>query len=312
MEIRLIENRHIDRQRWDHCISQSVNGNIYAYSWYLDQVADHWDALVEGDYDAVFPLTWKRKLGILYLCQPPFSQQLGIFSRGHLTPDTVQSFLEKIPAHYQLIEIQLNTHNPVTPGNWKLRERPNLELELIQPYEVLARDYSENLRRNLKKAAQTGWVIVEEPSPAMLVEIFRKNRGKDLSTLKEEDYRKLLSLVEACRKRGTVFILGAGEAGKPVQSGTIWLKSHRRIIMVFSAADSEAKAKGAMPMMIDAVIRSRAGTETILDFEGSEDPGLARFYAGFGATTFHYSLISRNTLSLIPGIIKSIRDKLRR
>ena len=56
-----------------------TNGFIYGYSFYLDHMAKHWDALVSGDYEAVMPLTWNRKYGIYYLYQPFLAAQLGVF-----------------------------------------------------------------------------------------------------------------------------------------------------------------------------------------------------------------------------------------
>lgn len=47
----------IDRERWDECIRKSFNGIIYAYSWYLDIVCPSWEALIEGDYKIVMPLS---------------------------------------------------------------------------------------------------------------------------------------------------------------------------------------------------------------------------------------------------------------
>ena len=46
----------IDKKHWDDCISKSFNGNVYAWSWYLDIVHPKWEALVENDYERVMAL----------------------------------------------------------------------------------------------------------------------------------------------------------------------------------------------------------------------------------------------------------------
>ena len=53
--ISCLENKAIDKPKWDALIAEC--GNIYAYSWYLDIVHPGWDALVDDDYQAVMPLT---------------------------------------------------------------------------------------------------------------------------------------------------------------------------------------------------------------------------------------------------------------
>ena len=78
--IKYVAQQQVDKNKWDACIERSSNGLIYGYSFYLDSMAKHWDALVLNDYEAVMPLTWNRKWGIKYLYQPPLTPQLGIFS----------------------------------------------------------------------------------------------------------------------------------------------------------------------------------------------------------------------------------------
>ena len=54
--IQYLKNKEIDFKKYDACIAAAINSRIYAYSWYLNIVADNWDALVLNDYEAVMPL----------------------------------------------------------------------------------------------------------------------------------------------------------------------------------------------------------------------------------------------------------------
>jgi hypothetical protein len=73
------------------------------------------------------------------------------------------------------------------------------------------------------------------------------------------------------------------------------LRDHDRIIYSFAASDIHARENGAMFLLIDMFIKEHAGHPLILDFEGSSDPNVARFYKGFGAqeTTFSEVIINR-------------------
>ncbi len=53
--IKYVSHEVIDREKWDKCIDNSTNGLVYAYSWYLDLICDEWNALIENDYESVFP-----------------------------------------------------------------------------------------------------------------------------------------------------------------------------------------------------------------------------------------------------------------
>ena len=74
------KNNEIDREQWDNCIKNSPGSKPYAYSWYLDIMAPGWEALVDDDYDSVFPVPGFRQFGIKYVATPVFLQQLGAFS----------------------------------------------------------------------------------------------------------------------------------------------------------------------------------------------------------------------------------------
>ena len=70
--IKFVTHNEIDKRRWDECIANAINGNIYVWSWYLDIIHPRWDALIDGDYERVMPIAGKQKIGISYLFQPFF------------------------------------------------------------------------------------------------------------------------------------------------------------------------------------------------------------------------------------------------
>jgi hypothetical protein len=51
-----------------------------------------------------------------------------------------------------------------------------------------------------------------------------------------------------------------------------------------------------MTFLFDNVINEFAGTQVVLDFEGSNDENLARFYRGFGAKEVYYKVLKYNML----------------
>jgi hypothetical protein len=109
--INYIKHTDIDKNKWNRCISAANNSIIYAYAWYLDIVSPNWDALVLNDYEAVMPLTHRKKYFLSYLFQPFFTQQLGVFSKKESQALLVQEFLNAIPTKFKLIDINLNEDN---------------------------------------------------------------------------------------------------------------------------------------------------------------------------------------------------------
>lgn len=294
--IKYLSNSDIDKQKWDKCIRDAFNGNVYAWSWYLDIVHQNWEALVEDDYERVFPLTGNSRLGIFYLFQPFFAQQLGIFSKNILSPDIVSRFIDAIPAKYRLVEIRLNTHNRISNVPMHVESHLNHELDLIPNYEKLSRAYHKNTKRNLTKARDAGLTIMKNLKPEEIVGLFRSNRGRTISHWNTREYNRLIKLVYAGIYRGQTKLYGAYTNDNQICGGAIFFKSHEKITFLFSGVNETGRNNHALTFILDHVIREFAGGPFVLDFEGSDNPNLARFYKGFGSIETTYPGIYINRL----------------
>ncbi len=290
--IRYLENPQIELNKWDECIEHSVNSRVYAFSWYLNIVHPQWSALVLDDYQAVFPVIGQTKWGLKYAFQPAFTQQLGLFTPLLLTPELTQQFLEKLLKLFPLIQMNLNMHNKI-PQGWKfIQKSVNHELDLVSPYDVLKTNYASNLKRNIKKARNARISILKNLKPESIIELFRLNRGKQIDTLRQKEYNTLNRLVYKALSQGKASIWGAFTADNNLCAGAIFIRDHHRFIFLFSATNKEARELGAMSYLIDSFIENHAATPAILDFEGSNNPNLARFYKSFGSNVIHYPKIN--------------------
>ncbi|MDP2424306.1 MAG: GNAT family N-acetyltransferase [Bacteroidales bacterium] len=294
--IRYLRNYEINRSLWDRCVSQAYNGNVYAWSWYLDIVCDGWEALVEGNYTRIFPLTPARKAGIRYLFQPPFTQQLGLFSKGSPGGDMTDAYLSELQKFYRFAEINLNHCNRVQQAKCRVVMRRNYELDMIQPYQDLRLLYSENTIRNIRKAEKEGISITNIADPKSIIALFRQQKGKDLKNFKPQHYTILEQLIYKCLYKNMAISLGAYDRFNHLVAGAFLLKSHHRLIFIFSATSPAARASGAMHLLIDTIIQNHSSQALTFDFEGSDIPGLARFYAGFGSKEVMYPQVFINRL----------------
>ena len=285
---------------------------VYAKSWYLNTVAENWDALVEGDYEQVFPLTWRKKYGIYYLYQPVFTQQLGIFSKTRLNEEIVIQFIENIPAKFRFVEINLNTLNSLTNSKYKAKNWLNHELDLINSYENISRDFSTNLKRNISKSQKAGLTLTKGVKPEEIIRIFRENRGKEIPTLNDGDYQKLNRLTYEGIYKGLITTYGVYSQNNSLCAGVIFLKNTKKVIFLFSGLTEEGKELNAMAFLIDSFISEHAGQHLTLDFEGSNDINLARFYKSFGSVEIFYPHLVINRLPLPYNAIFQIKKLLKR
>jgi hypothetical protein len=257
--IRFASHTDIDKQKWDRCIAGSPYGRVYAYSWFLDLICPGWNALIEDDYQAVFPLTWGRKFGISYLYQPFFSQQLGVFSETVPDRDKTNAFLAAIPETYRLIDICLNSSNEVSHGHFMISSNKTHELDLTVGYEELFHRYSDNAKRNSKKALDHNVTIIRENRLDDLITMFRSNQGRFYPKIKPSHYSRLKSIMlEGIHRRaGNTYI--AKNASGSICAGAYFIHSNLRHVFLFSGNIPESRENGAMFLLIDRFIRDHAG-----------------------------------------------------
>lgn len=296
--ISCLENKAIDKPKWDALIAEC--GNIYAYSWYLDIVHPGWGALVKDNYQAVMPLTGGKKFGVNYLFQPFFVQQLGVFSKTPMTEGKLKVFLDAIPEKYRFCELRLNESNTLDNDIEGFDYHRNILLDLNQDIQSLRANYHQNTKRNLAKAENHNLHLLETVQPQQVVDLFHNNRGALLGKWGNAEYGVLLRLVEEAEKHDAAFVLGVTdqEGGDPL-CAAIFMQTNDRITFLFSGLNEEGKQCQAMTYLIDQVIQRHAKQPITFDFEGSDNDNLARFYLGFGGREVRYPGYSFNRMSPI-------------
>ena len=293
-QIQYLPYKEIDKEKWDGCITNAPNGLIYAYSFYLDCMAKHWDALILNDYETVMPLTWNRKYGFYYLYQPAFTASLGVFGKN-LTEEIIGDFIKSIPSKFKLIEISLNSGNIFgIPTGFSII-RSNYIVHLNKSYEELYRLYRDNHKRNITKAIQLGCRVSKE---VPVDEIIKLNEEQliHISGTKPEDYPNFKKLYELLNGKGQAKLYSIVVSKNKILASAVFFFSHNRAYYIMVGNHPDGKTIGASHALIDAFIKDHANQNLILDFEGSDIRNLAFFYSGFGATEEIYPALKINRL----------------
>lgn len=292
--IQYLQHNQLDITKWNQCIDEAPNGLVYGYSFYLDQMARHWDALVWRDYEAVMPLTWNKKYGVYYLYQPAFTASLGVFGRI-VTEDMVKDFVDAIPNRFRLIEISLNEGNIVSPSFGNAVLRSNYVLDLRKDYNTLFDNYRENIRRNIKKCQQLD-CYCERNIPVEDVIYLSSLQMRSVSNLTTNDYENFRKLYKHLQPKGQAVSYGVFTPGKQLVASCIYFFSHQRAYYILVGNHPNGKTIGASHFLIDRFIYDWADKDLWLDFEGSDIRNLAFFYSSFGATVETYPAIRINRL----------------
>lgn len=292
----LIYTKHheINSEKWNARIESATNSRVYAFNWHLDRTAETWDALIWGDYEYVMPLPVRKKWGIKYLYQPLFSQQLGIFPQPSLKIAT--AFYTRVLSLFKFSDVQLNSENQaINSDKIEFASRKNYLLDISKEYDLLAKLYSKNTRRNLAKANKNGLSFVS----GIRLEEFLNFKTKHLvAGISKKNIGQLKSLIAFGQYKGFGEIFGVYSDKNELCAAVYFCRSKNRIIYMNAVSSETGKNLGAMNFLVDNFIRQNAGKSLILDFEGSMIPGVARFYAGFGAVPETYFQLKFNRLPL--------------
>src|SRR6185295_18183541 len=222
-------------------------GLIYAYSFYLDCMAQNWDALVLNDYETVMPLPCKKKFGISYLYQPFLTPILGIFGKD-VSELLVTGFLEAIPQIFKLWDISLN-HSNTIPKKFQYQfKRNNYILPLAHSYETLLNSYSENVKRNITKAIRAGCILKKNISVTEILAICKREWPK-FTDPKKNSFDWILINFKKIAPYASSY--GVYHPGGRLLASCVFLIFHKRAYYWLVGNEPEAKEFGASPMLID-------------------------------------------------------------
>ena len=289
--IQYIARKEIDIDKWDQCIAGADNGLIYGYSWYLDHMADNWDGLVLNDYEAVMPLTWKRKYTIKYLYQPAFCQQLGVYGKKAVYQNQIPGFLSAAQQAFRFMEIYFNFDNAHAGAIAK----NNFILPLNKSYEQLYQDFKYNLKHDISKAQKEGLSYHPLSDYSKAIELYRAAYGKRFRHVTNADYIRLHSLCSDLYKRGDLLVRTTG-SGNNLVALSLLLHMNERLYLIQSVTLPEGRRLRANHFHINGLIQEFSNRALILDFEGSDIPGVAHFYKSFGAVNQPYYYFRSNHL----------------
>ncbi len=288
-EIRIIPHSQLDQKKWDKVIAQCEFPLVFANSFYLNATSPGWDALVLGNYKAVMPLTWSKKLNIKYFHQPPFTSQLGIF--GEVSKKEIEAIEELLKKNFKLIEIEQNAH-------LKFSRHVKDKVTFVIDYKNGVK-YNENTKRNIAKAKKAG---IEVKDIKNLSEALKLASSKLIPWLKTKhktspkQARLLLKLVENAHQNGSLKTLVSLDGqGRQLALGYFIFNQFHCVFLkgfTFSKKDNT----GSMHALLDHAIRHFEGNANMFDFGGGSAPGIATFYKGLGGKELKYQEYKLNNL----------------
>lgn len=294
--LKFLRRVEIDNTWWDALVNQCHNPSVMAFSWYLDIVCSkRWSAIVDEEKGIIMPLPVRDKWGIKYVFQPKFIQQLGVFSKVPLSEEEFNACLEAIPKQIKWVNYNLNAQNVYKRPNLIQELQTNVMLHLSKSIDELRDGYRMNTKRNVRKSFSHPVSMVYDCETDDIIKLFKQNKGQEISAFSESDYVMLTKILEELKKRELLLSWGAHVHDK-LAAGAFFVKNFNKYVFLFSGQNDEGRANQALTFIIDNFIEQHAKEDLYLDFEGSTNPNLARYYKGFGGVEEKYPMCIINKL----------------
>jgi hypothetical protein len=303
LSIQYLKYNQIDFKKYDFCIENAYNSRIYAFSWYLDIVAEKkWEILVLNDYEAVMPLPIRKKYLIKYVYNPLWILQLGVFSVNKNIDE--DSFLKKVFETYKLIDIRLNITNKIELFKHEKKVKQTHFLELTD-YDTIKSNFRSDRKKDLKRAVKAGLNEKWNASLDEFLALYSKNLKARSNAFDNNDYDRINLLLQTCIEKDKGDLLSIYDENNQLVAAGFFLKHHKRITILVSTTDLNNRKNGANTFLINQAIQKYLTHYEIFDFGGSSITSIANYFLSFGALEDTYFQIQYNNLPLLYKIFKS-------
>lgn len=282
--MRYVNRNNIDPNLWNACVEGSSHYLPYAQFEYLDAICNgSWGALILGRYEAVFPLPFRKKWGLIpYVYQPAFCQQLGVF--GDPGTLTTQDFIKRIPKHF--LRVHLQVHGGFGAPK-KCTALPNRVKKA--PHDI-NKELSKDALKNIRKVEKHELSYTQTKDLGLVLRVYHRAWGDLAGFSWPGDYSAFESAATSMMHQGKIYACVAQKSGE-LWAAALFLKGEKTLHYVCAAPTEEGRKHGIMHGVIKHAMEHFPDYN--IDFEGSQIESVARFYQKFGGKNEAYYRIER-------------------
>ena len=293
--ISIYSSQEIDPDKWNNCVAKNFNGLIYAQYQYLNHLCNNWSAVIVGDYEAIMPLPWNTKCSIKYFQAIPFIQQLGLI--GSIENQLFPKIWKLIHEFASYGDLFLNFNNQAFASYGRASAKINFVLNLNQGYGQIEKGYKKDIRNNLEKAKKYNQTYHHATNIDIALEQYQLHYAKRLKKVSNSYYQKLSLLLHHYQSNNQCLIR---EMRDPITKGqlsiALLLRDEKRIYLLINVITQKGRKLSSNHELIDQIIKEFAGIDLLLDFEGSQIPGVRDFYEHFNPQIQPYFQVHHNQL----------------
>ena len=272
--------------RWDNCINTAFNGNVFAYSWFLNIVSNDWEALVMGDYKYIMPLLTKKIYHNEIVSSSKLCKYLGVFTNELLTDDIIIKFLEAIPPEKKWVQINLNKFNNLQNENY--HSLTTYEIDLILPYAKITDRYSNSFQKILQETKKNKLSVIQGLSPNELIHFITHKGTFTQPVLGKNEINQLRMILAYGLRYNLSEVYAAYSSDNNLCAIAFFMLSKYKIYLILSAANKIGLKTNAIYSIIDKFIQKHCEKNVTLNIENVAIKNKPEFYTGLGANPLKY------------------------
>lgn len=263
--------------------------------WYIARLSDFQVKIfIFRDFETVFFVPFRSKFGFQYAFMPAFLQKLNFVGSNSGINPIINALFKTL----RFGEISLTKKLTLNKSHSTFRDRKNYILELNGTYQDLKNKYAKNHIRNCKKAATID--VVKGTDFEGLISIFKSEKKTIFHKKQMNEFVLNLKKMENCKqvKKHTIIFNAFMENSLIASIFLINFNGVLYYILGSSIKSDKNLSSLGLYRLFDYVIELNSNQNLILDFEGSDHFGIARFFEGFGSIQTNYSFLRWNKLPL--------------
>ncbi|MDA3866844.1 MAG: hypothetical protein PF489_08875 [Salinivirgaceae bacterium] len=255
--LKYVTYTNIDTRKWDICINKSFNTLVYAYSWYLDAIAERWDAIIEGDYEAVLPIPLWHIRGKWRIRALSIVPQLGVFSTVPLTHEKTEAFLLAVAEKYKHFQIPLNVMNGQSFHGFKQVIRHTYNKDLIY-----ASDTQHKPVGIATTAGGNGMYVNKGVQLAVIINFLLRVYGGKINSRDILAMRRIVSF-SSRSSFGTAY--GVYSETNNLEGLGYVLRFHNRVYLLFCVSENEKNAKHIFQLIVGQLYSEYEHQDLVLE-----------------------------------------------
>ncbi|MGA9212675.1 hypothetical protein [Kaistella sp.] len=297
--IKKLKYHEINFEKYSECLENACQNADYADQQFLGIVSNRqWFLLVYGEYDAVMPVSYVRKLGLTFILMPKMCQQLGVFSKVD-NPEINQKFYDFLDKNFLVLMYAFNADNQF---NDAVQMKTSYLLKKDN-YPTIKKKYSSHRRRNVRIIGDlVGNINFKENWKEDDKLFFLKNiKG----THKDKDNQNYFKIFKDLLEKNVGY-LRILEFEDNIQSFVYLYEGKNRRYLSLFINEYPLINPNFPSMMIDYCLQDFIEDKDF-DFMGSEVVNVAKFNERFGAISYQYPILTNTKITLLKNLWKKYR-----